>query len=96
MSNAIGCVHQPTFEVEGGTPVRRIAAFRLYRTMRGSFLDHGRFLRENPRYAGAFRYRRDPRRFARALGRAGYATDPAYASKLTALIREGRLTRYDR
>jgi hypothetical protein len=95
-SSAIGCVNVPTFESEGGTPVRIIAAFRLYRTMRGSFVDHGRFLRENPRYASAFRYRRDPRRFAKALQRAGYATDPSYSSKLIALIRQERLTRFDR
>ncbi|WP_051472217.1 glucosaminidase domain-containing protein [Patulibacter minatonensis] len=95
-SSAVGCVNVPTFESEGGTDVRIIAAFRLYRTMRGSFADHGRFLRDNPRYATAFRYRRDPKRFAKALQRAGYATDPSYSSKLIALIRQERLTRFDR
>jgi hypothetical protein len=92
---AIGCVHQPTIEYEDGRRVRHIAQFRLYRTMRASFVDHGAFLRDNPRYATAFRYSRSPRRFARALQRAGYATDPGYSAKLIALMREERLTRWD-
>lgn len=95
-SNAIGCVLQPTFEQEGGDNVRQIAAFRLYRTMRGSFLDHGRFLRENPRYAAAFRVRKNPRRFLKAIVRAGYATDRTYGPLTLAVMREEKLTRYDR
>lgn len=94
-SSAVACVHQPTDESEGGTDVRQIAQFRVYRTMRASFVDHGRFLRENPRYRTAFRYSRSPRRFARAIQRAGYATDPGYATKLIALIKQERLTRWD-
>lgn len=94
-SSAVACVHQPTNESEGGTDVRQIAQFRVYRTMRASFVDHGRFLRENPRYAKAFKYSRDYKRFAKALAKAGYATDPAYSSKLIAIIRDNRLTRWD-
>lgn len=92
---AVACVHQPTDESEGGTMVRQIAQFRAYRTMRASFVDHGRFLRDNPRYRTAFRYSRDPRRFARAIQRAGYATDPGYATKLIALMKQERLGRWD-
>jgi len=93
--NAVGCLHQPTNESEDGTNVRQVAQFRLYRTMRGSFTDHGQFLRENPRYRAAFRYSRSPRRFAKALQRAGYATDPGYSTTLIRLIKEERLTRWD-
>ncbi|MEV4419409.1 glucosaminidase domain-containing protein [Patulibacter sp. NPDC049589] len=93
--NAVGCMHEPTNESEGGTDVRQVAQFRLYRTMRGSFVDHGLFLRENPRYARAFKYRRSPRRFAQALQKAGYATDPGYATKLITLIKQDKLTRWD-
>lgn len=93
---AVACVHQPTNESEGGTDVRQIAQFRAYRTMRASFVDHGTFLRENPRYKTAFRYSKSPRRFARALQRAGYATDPGYSAKLIALMKQHRLTRWDR
>lgn len=94
-SSAVACIHQPTNESEGRTDVRQIAQFRVYRTMRASFVDHGRFLRENPRYAKAFRYSRSPRRFAQALQRAGYATDPSYSSLLIQLIKQHRLTRWD-
>lgn len=93
--SAVACVHQPTDESEGGTDVRQIAQFRVYRTMRASFVDHGRFLRENPRYRTAFRYSRSPKRFARAIQRAGYATDPGYATKLITLIKQERLSRWD-
>lgn len=94
-SSAVACIHQPTNESEGGTDVRQIAQFRAYRTMRASFVDHGRFLRENPRYATAFRHSRSPRRFAQALQRAGYATDPSYSSTLIRLMEQHRLTRWD-
>ncbi|MDO9408586.1 glucosaminidase domain-containing protein [Patulibacter sp.] len=94
-SFAVACIHQPTNESEGGKNVRQIAQFRAYRTMRASFVDHGKFLRENPRYATAFRYSKSPKRFARAIARAGYATDPSYASTLIALIKQHRLTRWD-
>jgi flagellum-specific peptidoglycan hydrolase FlgJ len=93
--SAVACVHQPTDESEGGTMVRQIAQFRVYRTMRASFVDHGRFLRENKRYKTAFRYSRSPKRFARAIQRAGYATDPGYATKLIALMKQERLSRWD-
>lgn len=93
--SAVACIHQPTFESDGRTKVRQIAQFRAYRTMRASFVDHGRFLRENPRYAKAFRHSRSPRRFAQALQRAGYATDPAYSTLLIRLIEQYRLTRWD-
>lgn len=63
--------------------------------MRASFVGHGAFLRDNPRYGLAFRHTRSPRRFAQALQRAGYATDPGCGATLIALMREERLTRWD-
>ncbi len=97
-STAVGCVHKPTYETEGKRLVRQIGQFRMYRGMQDSFYDHGRFLRENSRYAPAFKHSDDPAKFARAIAKAGYATDPSYANLLIKLIRNKALplTPYDR
>lgn len=70
------------------------AAFRAYSSRQGSFVDHGWFLRNNDRYAPAFTTS-DPESFVRAVAKAGYATDKAYADKLIAIIRRYKLTVWD-
>jgi flagellar protein FlgJ len=50
-----------------------------------AFKDYASLLSGNPRYAAALG-NRDPAGFAQELARAGYATDPAYAEKLTRII----------
>ncbi len=96
--NAVGCVHKQTNESEGGRTVRQIASFRMYTDMKGSFVDHGLFLVQNSRYAPAFAYVDDPEAFAKAIHKAGYATDPAYSSSLIKLMNrpELDLKQYDR
>lgn len=96
--NALGCVHKQTNESENGRSVRQIASFRMYEDMRGSFVDHGLFLVENSRYAPAFEHVDDPEKFAKAVHKAGYATDPAYSSSLIRLMDrpELDLKQYDR
>lgn len=59
--------------------------FRAYDTAAESFADHGRFLRENPRYAHAFETT-DARLFAERIAAGGYATDPNYAHLLKQII----------
>ncbi|WP_320669882.1 glucosaminidase domain-containing protein [Patulibacter defluvii] len=95
-TEAVGCVLKPTYESESGRLVRQLAAFRMYRGMQDSFDDHGLFLRQNSRYAKAFDYSDDPERFAKEVHKAGYATDPAYSNSLIRLMRNEKLTRYDR
>lgn len=89
--NAVGCVHKQTNESERGRTVRQIASFRMYTDMRGSFVDHGLFLVESDRYAPAFKHVDDPEAFAKAVHRAGYATDPAYSSSLIKLMNRPEL-----
>lgn len=48
-----------------------------------------------PRYQPALQVADDPFAFAKALQRCGYATDPRYAAKLSALMRKHDLTQYD-
>jgi hypothetical protein len=73
---------------EPGGAVQIIARFRDYDSIAESFADHFKFLEENSRYrdAGVFARAGDEAYFA-ALQRAGYATDPAYAAKLSSILR---------
>jgi len=90
-----GSVWFDVWEVIGGRNVMQAQAFRAYRTVAESFVDHGLFFVENGRYAGAMAARGNARQFAREVNRAGYATDPAYASKLIGLMDRYDLYRYD-
>jgi flagellar protein FlgJ len=78
-------VSVPTLEFKDGVAVRTNAAFRAYAGPARSFADYARLLTGNPRYAGALGHGEDVAGFAHALHRAGYATDPAYAAKLTTI-----------
>jgi flagellum-specific peptidoglycan hydrolase FlgJ len=62
------------------------AKFRSYSDWLGSIEDHAQFLLTNPRYRPAFAYTSGVT-FAQAIAAAGYATDPAYASKIIAIIK---------
>ena len=61
------------------------ARFRVYDSYEQSFRDYANLLRSNPRYAAVLDAT-DAHGFASSLQRAGYATDPLYASKLTRII----------
>jgi flagellar protein FlgJ len=56
--------------------------------------DHAQFFLHNPRYRSCFR-EKTGEGWARAAAAAGYATDPAYADKLIAIIRGRNLARFD-
>lgn len=71
--------------------------FRKYNHALESYADHGRFLKERPRYA--FLFELDPsdyKGWAHGLKKAGYATNPQYASTLIRVIEEYELYHYDR
>ena len=70
--------------------------FRVYPTVEDSFRAHSDFLRGRERYKALFDL--DPtdyKGWARGLRRAGYATDPGYATKLINLIEDFQLYRFD-
>src|SRR5262249_29691878 len=90
-----GSVSFNVWEVIGGRNVVQNQAFRAYNTVADSFVDHGLFFLQNPRYAGAMAVKGDARKFAAAINRAGYATDPGYANKLIGLMDRYNLYRYD-
>ncbi len=78
-----------TTEYEGGQPVRQVAKFRSYGSYAEAFTDYARMLLNSPRYGDAVRSAATTgtaEGFASAMQRAGYATDPHYASKLARTI----------
>ncbi|OQX36262.1 MAG: flagellar rod assembly protein/muramidase FlgJ, partial [Candidatus Sedimenticola endophacoides] len=77
-----------TLEYEQGVAVRHRAYFRAYDSFRDSFSDYVRFLRQSPRYQGALALAEDPAAYFGELQRAGYATDPAYARKITRILED--------
>ena len=75
-----------TLEYESGQPVRQQAAFRAYPDYEASFRDYAAFLKSSPRYQPALAQADNGPAFVRALHEAGYATDPKYAAKVTAIM----------
>lgn len=88
-----GVVYKGTWEVYDGKRVDIQAAFRAYDTLYDFYMDQDRLFRM-PRYE---RVRRamTPELQAEMLQACGYATDPSYARKLIAIIREAGLRVYD-
>lgn len=71
--------------------------FRKYPSAEQSFTDHSDFLRYKSRYSFLFDYKTDDySSWAYGLKKAGYATDPSYASKLIKLIETYKLDRFDK
>ena len=75
-----------TTEVIDGQPRKVMAKFRAYESYDESFRDYAKLMKNNPRYAQVVAAGNDAQGFAQGLQRAGYATDPAYADKLTRVI----------
>jgi len=76
---------------------RKGECFRVYSSADESFRDHSDFLRYSDRYKFLFEYQvTDYESWAHGLKKAGYATDPQYASKLIKLIEDYDLGRYDK
>ncbi len=74
-----------TTEYVGGAAIKTRERFRSYPDAGAAFRDYAQMLIDNPRYKGALNVGSDAQAFARGLARGGYATDPAYASKLARL-----------
>ena len=75
-----------TTEYVDGEPRKVTAKFRAYGSYEESFRDYARLITESPRYAQARASTGSATAYASELQRAGYATDPAYAAKLSRAI----------
>ena len=79
-------VEATTTEFVDGRAVKTVERFRAYDSHEASFADWAKLMASNPRYAGVLQAGGSIESFSRNLQKAGYATDPDYASKLTRTI----------
>jgi flagellar protein FlgJ len=75
-----------TTEYVNGVAEKRVARFRAYDSYAESFKDYARLISDSPRYAKAKLQTNSVHAFASGLQKAGYATDPDYAAKLSRAI----------
>jgi len=75
-----------TTEVINGEARKVKAKFRAYGSYEEAFTDYARMMKNNPRYAKVVESGASAQGFAQGLQKAGYATDPEYAAKLTRMI----------
>jgi flagellar protein FlgJ len=75
-----------TTEYVGGMPQKRVARFRAYESYEDSFKDYSRMISQSPRYEKVRQQTGSAHAFASGLQKAGYATDPDYAAKLSRAI----------
>jgi flagellum-specific peptidoglycan hydrolase FlgJ len=85
----------PTREFVKGRWVTVQAKWRVYDNLTDCVLDHAEFFKRNPRYNKALAEHRSGEEFAEMIAKAGYATDPAYAQKIAAVINSHNLEKYD-
>ena len=75
-----------TTEYYAGKAHKVTQTFRAYASYAESFQDYASTMKNSPRYAAVVAAGNDASGFARGLQKAGYATDPAYATKLAKMI----------
>ena len=77
-----------TSEFKGGQMVKETADFRSYDSYQDSFHDLVTLLQSNNRYKEVLSAADKPEQFVRELQKAGYATDPEYASKISQIAKQ--------
>ena len=75
-----------TTEYVNGVAQKTTAKFRAYDSYEASFKDYSQLITKSPRYAQASQQTGSALAFASSLQKAGYATDPDYAAKLSRAI----------
>lgn len=82
-------VEVTTTEFINGVASKVVEKFRAYASYAEGFADYAKLIANSPRYANVMKTaRQGVETFAQGLQRAGYATDPAYAAKLTKVIND--------
>lgn len=84
-----------THEYENGIRKNVYATFRDYDSVDDSIIDHGKLLGTKPRYIHV-RNAKNYIEAAKALQKAGYATDPSYPNKLISIIQSNGLQELDK
>lgn len=88
-------VIKSTLEYRDGAMRRVRAPFRAYRSFAEGFEDYVRLVSDSPRYRAALGAA-NPSAYMHALQDGGYATDPAYADKVLALMPRVRALKENR
>jgi flagellar protein FlgJ len=81
-------VEATTTEYINGIKQKRIEKFRAYDSYADSFKDFANLMQNNPRYEKVMQNLHNVNNYAQAMQKAGYATDPHYASKLASVIQK--------
>jgi flagellar protein FlgJ len=81
-------VEATTTEYIHGVKQKRIEKFRAYDSYADSFKDFANMMTNNPRYENVMANLQDVNGYAQAMQKAGYATDPNYATKLASVIQK--------
>ncbi|WP_445179320.1 flagellar assembly peptidoglycan hydrolase FlgJ [Pseudomonas sp. McL0111] len=77
-----------TSEFRDGQMVKETAEFRSYASYKDSFHDLVTLLQTNNRYQDVVKSADNPEQFVRELQKAGYATDPNYATKISQIAKQ--------
>ncbi|MHC8408472.1 flagellar assembly peptidoglycan hydrolase FlgJ [Pseudomonas sp. TMB3-21] len=77
-----------TSEFRNGAMVKETAQFRSYDSYKDSFHDLVTLLQSNDRYQDVLKSADNPEQFVRELQKAGYATDPNYANKISQIAKQ--------
>lgn len=77
-----------TLEHRNGVAVQEKAHFRAYDNAHQALDDYTQFIQTNPRYSEAVSVAKDSNAYFTELQNAGYATDPNYASKIQAILKD--------
>jgi flagellum-specific peptidoglycan hydrolase FlgJ len=83
-----------TKEDNGGAHLET-ARFEKYASIADCFIAHARLLAGSKRYRPAMAVKTDPAKFAAAVQRCGYSSNPNYAQSLMRLMAQYDLTQYD-
>jgi len=76
-----------TLEFEQGVAVKKVERFKAYDSPEQCFADYAALLSNHSRYGETLNAGSNTAKFAQALQKGGYATDPDYAHKLKAVAR---------
>lgn len=74
-----------TTEYIANTPIKTSASFRKYASVEDSFNDYVSLIKGSDRYQNALASANNPERYINELGKAGYATDPNYGTKILSI-----------
>lgn len=74
-----------TTEYIANTPIKTTASFRKYSSIEDSINDYVSLISNNSRYQTALANAANPELYVNELGKAGYATDPKYGTKILSI-----------